>query len=367
MASNHTAAACTAWPHLEEVKIKMRTIIVALLLTLFLGLAGMAGAAVPYPVFNFGPESGFNNPGTIEAKYLWSTSDTQIQGNLGVTGTITAGAQINSGTVGTYLMMGADLPLSCLGTTNVFDWSNSTGAFSTSSGAVSLRGTTTVAASKTLGMAAGTGTLDFGRATGAFIGPAGTTYLNTTMIKAGKNLNVGSGLKANTVASNGTIVGGSSLAVQTTIKAGTGITGNTIASNGTIVGGSSLALQTTAKVGSTLSANGIKLNGTAGITGSTTITATNTLAWYTIDASGGDATLILPDAATVSGRVYYVGFAADPGTNYVRIKATAGTIMGIAGATGLKNTAAAGGITLLSDGTNYQVVGIWLASDWVSG
>ena len=105
----------------------------------------------------------------------------------------------------------------------------------------------------------------------------------------------------------------------------------------------------------------------------TVLTSASTKTTYEIDASGADATITLPDAATVSGRLYYIGIKTDPGSYYARIKATAGKFggaSGIAAATGLKDTDATGGITLLSDGTDYLIVGQYFpvgGAGWVSG
>lgn len=54
-----------------------------------------------------------------------------------------------------------------------FNWSSATGAFSTSTGAVSLNGDVTVAAGKDIIMAAGAGDVNFGSATGTYSAPTG--------------------------------------------------------------------------------------------------------------------------------------------------------------------------------------------------
>ena len=127
----------------------MRAIIIAALLLSF--LIGTAGATVANGTGGiYGPYGGFYNPGTIESGGLIvhgsgdMSGDLAVRGAVSVTGTVTDGATVSSGTIGHWAMMGANLPFTCLGTTNVFDWSNSTGAFTTSSGTVRLRGTTLI-------------------------------------------------------------------------------------------------------------------------------------------------------------------------------------------------------------------------------
>jgi hypothetical protein len=93
---------------LEEVKINMRALILALLLFLSLGLAG--AVTVGTPTFNFGPEPGFMNPGTIQAGDLYATDDAligddaQVLGDLSVAGSISAtGGSIAAGIISEYL------------------------------------------------------------------------------------------------------------------------------------------------------------------------------------------------------------------------------------------------------------------------
>jgi hypothetical protein len=84
----------------------MKTIvIIAFLLSLFIG---MAGATIPTPVYNFGPASGFYNPGPIKATYLSATSDASVGGDLTVTGALTAtGGVTSAGVFGETLRLPA--------------------------------------------------------------------------------------------------------------------------------------------------------------------------------------------------------------------------------------------------------------------
>ena len=62
----------------------------------------------------------------------------------------------------------------------------------------------------------------------------------------------------------------------------------------------------------------------ASTTISTVLTSSSTKTVYDMDASGGNVTLTLPDAATVPGRMYFISVSGNPGANYVRITATGG-------------------------------------------
>ena len=135
----------------------MKTI-VKMALLLFL-LIGMAGATNPVPTYRMGPYNGFYNPGPIKMGYGTVDNDLYVGGAVNVVGTVTDGATVSSGTIGHWAMMGANLPFTCLGTTNVFDWSNSSGAFTTSSGTVTSKGNFVVDGSKTTTTGTGAVTL----------------------------------------------------------------------------------------------------------------------------------------------------------------------------------------------------------------
>ena len=62
----------------------------------------------------------------------------------------------------------------------------------------------------------------------------------------------------------------------------------------------------------------------ASTTISTVLTSSSTKTVYDMDASGGNVTLTLPDAATVPGRMYFISVSGNPGANYARITATGG-------------------------------------------
>ncbi len=79
-----------------------------------------------------------------------------------------------------------------------------------------------------------------------------------------------------------------------------------------------------------------------------------------VDASATNVTITLPDAAAlnVAGEPIFVGTATDPGDHYVKVNATGGDKLGGAGgATTLMTTSASAGMTLVSDSTNYEIMG----------
>lgn len=264
----------------------MRALIIALLLFLFLGIAG---ASEVVPTYQVGPDYGFFNPGTIVVPYL----------------NVTSGATIN----GVALSSGS----------MAYDF--------------------TITANHNF-LQSGSGT--FGTGTGTF------THNGNVVFASNKGITVTSGTSAFDLS------GGSGITKTTTgaVTVGPGAVG--------VTGDATFAKTITASKATTLDTNA-------------TITSADTKTIYEINASAADCALTLPDAATVTGRVYMIAAQKDPGSHYVRVKATAGKLGGdggIAAATGLKNTDVACGITLVSDGTNYLIVGSYTApsgAGWVSG
>ena len=99
-----------------------------------------------------------------------------------------------------------------------------TGAVSATGGVVSegkYSGNFFIVNPYTLGLGTGACSVDFGRATGDMKGVAGKTRLNDTQTAAGKFAKIGGNLIGNLIASNTSIVAGTSLATQTTAKIGT--------------------------------------------------------------------------------------------------------------------------------------------------
>lgn len=86
----------------------------------------------------------------------------------------------------------------------------------------------------------------------------------------------------------------------------------------------------------------------------TTLTSSNTNTVYPVNASAASVYLVLPDAATVTGRIYVITTFADPGANNVVLTATGGDKIGTASSL---TTTTPAGLTLISDGTGYGVLG----------
>ena len=85
------------------------------------------------------------------------------------------------------------------------------------------------------------------------------------------------------------------------------------------------AVNTTATATGLMSANGgLAVGVNASTTINTLLTSSSTKTVYDMDASSGNVTLTLPDAATVPGRMYFISVSGDPGANYARITATGG-------------------------------------------
>lgn len=180
----------------------MRALILALLLSLFVGM-GMAGATIPNGTGGvFGPYGGFTNPGTIEANglYVHTSADIasglRVWGDANIAGTLTTGVTVQGGTINHWAMMGANLPFTAATGTGVFDWSNSTGAFTTSSGTNTLSGNTVISGTKTFTTGTGLTTISgAGTQTGiqtftaapvfnaGFVVPSGQTADTTTADK----------------------------------------------------------------------------------------------------------------------------------------------------------------------------------------
>ena len=293
----------------------MRALILALLLSLFVG---MAGATNPTPTYNFGPQSGFINPGTIKMGYGTVDNDLTVAGNVAITGTLQAGVTASdTGTIATDVTIAANKYLKNAAGTGIVDFSLGSGIFKTTTGAVTIgpgavgiTGALTVTNLAAITAGSGSAAYDLSASTGAFLTSTGAVTIGTGAV---------------------------------------GITGATTFSKT------------------------VSYSVNASMTADKTLTSADTKTVYRIDASGGDVTLTLPAASGVTGRLYYVDMSADPGTNYARIKATSGKFggaAGIAAATGLKNTDVTGGITLMSDGTDYMIFGSYSpvgGAGWVSG
>jgi len=101
----------------------------------------------------------------------------------------------------------------------------------------------------------------------------------------------------------------------------------------------------------------VKLASNATTSVSTTLTASGTKNVYGINASGGDVSLHLPAASSAIGIPYFIGLSADPGSHHAIVNASPSKLGGSGGAATLRTTDAFAGLMLVSDGTNYLIVG----------
>jgi len=387
----------------------------AILLFLFVGMAG-AGTPVTLskiPTFTQGPSNGFKNGGTIQAGDLYATDDlivgddTWNKGDMTVNGTLRVGvfssaSNVTSGSVTDDLTIADGTDITAATGAEAFNYAASTALFYTGTGANHLNGDVTIANGKDFAMT-GAGTFATGTGRSDILGSAviagssyqnatrvtslvasGTSYLNatraTTEVLSGRGYF--NGTQATSIYSSGGLnVAGTSALNATTVS--------TFAASGkaNIIG--ALTTTTTAKVGGTATVNALVDNGTAVIAGatylnattlggamaysvnasttvSTTRTDTGTKTVFGIDAHSANVTLTLPDAATVPGRVYQIGTNVDPGSYYVKIKATTSDKLGGSGGfTIAQTTDAKAGMALVSDGTLYLIYGAY--GTWAEG
>ncbi len=94
----------------------------------------------------------------------------------------------------------------------------------------------------------------------------------------------------------------------------------------------------------------------------TTFTNATLKNFIPVNASAANVTVTLPEAAAlnVAGVPILISTATDPGDHYLKINVTGGDKLGgIGGATNLMTTSASAGLTLVSDGTNYEILGAY--------
>jgi len=123
----------------------------AILLILFVGFAG---ATMPNPTYNFGPQSG------IKVQALEVANDAQVKGNLYCNGTTVVDGAITSDTT-----IGAGSDLTAVAGSGVFNWAVATGFFNTSTGTNYINGNVIQATLKNYTMQ---GASTFTSGTGAF-------------------------------------------------------------------------------------------------------------------------------------------------------------------------------------------------------
>jgi hypothetical protein len=286
--------------------------------------------------------------------FLTSTGTNTLGGDVVISGSKTfitgTGATTLNGPVGVAAGVdvvaagaGSDIDYA-LSTTGIFVTPG--GAVTIGPGAIGVTGTQTIASGKDIIAAGGASDIDYSLSSGFMKTPTGAiTMSGATTWLADKGIAYTSGTGA------------------ADFSLGSGIFKTT--TGAATIGPGAVGVSGDATFAKTIS---VSIN-TSTMTADKTLTSADTKTVYEIDASGADVTLTLPDAATVTGRTYMIAQNGNPGANFARIKATAGKFggaNGIAAATGLKNTDDAGaGVTLVSDGTNYLIVGSF--GTWASG
>jgi len=343
----------------------------AILLILFVGIAG---ATMPNPTYNSGPQSG------IKVQALEVVNDAQVKGNLYCNGTTVVNGAITSDTT-----IGAGSDFTAIAGNGVFNWAAATGFFNTSTGTNYANGNVIQATLKNYTMQ---GASTFTSGTGAYDinGPLTTKGItqdaNYSLAQSGAaGITVGTtGITASaspikllenaTLAANKSLTGlsGSGAVDFSAMTGGYSSPLGTNTFNGNMIGAGITTFTTGAGavslVGPTTLTRTLSYSVNASTTVDTVLTSASTKTAYGIDAHSANVTLTLPDAATVTGRIYKIATNVDPGTYYVKVTATgADKLGGSGGATTLMTTSGAAGISLISDGTLYLIDGAY--GTWV--
>jgi len=257
-----------------------------------------------------------------------------------------------------------------------FDMSDATGIFKTTSGKVTIGGGTnnitldgpvfgasgkdwTMAGASTFvlgsdGMDSVGGTINL------LDGVAGTSGAFSGTIQAEQLTSTDDAL----IMDDLTILGKADVSEAVTAEQLTSTDDATVADDLAVVGDLSAGTVTCGTVvagATTLTTLSVGVNATTTI--DTTLTSADTKTVYGMDGSGASVTLTLPDATTVTGRIYIIPTAADMGANNIVVATTgAGKLGGANGADTLTSTDASASLSVVSDGTNYLIiskVGTW--------
>jgi hypothetical protein len=183
----------------------MRAYILALLLILFVGFAG---ALMPAPTFNSGPESG------ISVEQLVVKGDAQVKGNLYTNGTV-----VTDGAIGTDMLVGSGIDLRFTGGNSLFDMSGASGVWKGPTGVNTFAG---IVSAPTVALRWGTGAAQFGG-----LVTMANQKTNGTLYSVGA-VSTDALLKAATIKSNATIY------AVTTLNSGGTATVNALVSNTTV-------------------------------------------------------------------------------------------------------------------------------------
>lgn len=169
-----------------------------------------------------------------------------VDGNANVYGTLYSGANVSSGYIGADQTWAANHFLKCTAGTGIFDWSLSSGAFSTSygvntlsgnvviagqktfttgTGTIALNGEMTIAATKGITKTAGVGNFDFSAGSGTFKTSYGTNTLSGDVtIADGKDFSMTGAGKFDTGSGAVSLNGATTISGSNTFTTGTGTT-----------------------------------------------------------------------------------------------------------------------------------------------
>ena len=263
-----------------------------------------------------------------------------VDGNANVYGTLYSGANVSSGYIGADQTWAANHFLKCAAGTGIFDWSLSSGAFSTSygvntlsgnvviagqktfttgTGAIALNGEMTIAATKGITKTAGIGNFDFSAGSGTFKTSYGVNQLSGDVtIADGKDFSMTGAGTFDTGTGAVSLNGATSITGTNTFATGTG----TVSLNGatTISGSNAFTTGTgTTTIKGALSVDATKIStigpmvkrSTASTTNDTMTTASNDL--YFVGAADAGQEITLPTAASMTGRVITFVVTVTPG------------------------------------------------------
>ena len=261
-----------------------------------------------------------------------------------------------------------------------------TGAVSATGGVVSegkYSGNFFIVNPYTLGLGTGACSVDFGRATGDMKGVAGKTRLNDTQTAAGKFAKIGGNLIGNLIASNTSIVAGTSLATQTTAKIGTVLyaneerlnnslylLGNIIQTGSTRETGTHWAgygkINHTLQVAELATFSSVKIN-TSVVEGSTasatndTLTAASTSNYF-VGAANGQR-IILPVVSGNTGLIYTFSLVTGSSGSHLFILDGSGS-ENINGATTIACATQYASISVKCTGTEWVITGQGHVGTW---
>ncbi len=326
----------------------MKMIAIAILLILLLGSAG--AVTIPSPTYNYGPQSGFKNPGTIQASDLYAEDDFKVGGDAEFVGNVDVAGVVafdNSYVDGTFAVN----ETTSLNVTTMTD-GYASGTFGVA-GVSSLNGTTTTyltdSGDASIGGVLGvTGLADLNATEATTLVASGNSYQNQTyvtgIVNSGtSNLN---GTSVTTLSASGAsdLVG--AVTTTSTVMVGDALTANSGVVNTTLdVNGVTTASDIT------IDANkNITLSGTGIISGAASVTATALSGALTGDVTGN----VTGTGASSFASAYVSGGANVAGTS--GLNATEVTSLVASGDSFLNGTTIGTGDTLAVTSTDSFTV-----------